>query len=300
MAAVTGLTQRVLGALRTDSAFWRRALLAGVHHGPDPWLRYSPPLFGVAFGAALGAPREVVRGWIRKIKGPQPPFAELRDVAEVFANFASSMSEALLVASGRGYHATNRPVDDWYMFSSFARRRGIIVATAQTAGWDIGGHMLNHIQSQDVLVVMEREQNDVARALSDRHRLQGGIRLLHVDDGPLASLELLRHLKQRRGVVALKFDRVVPGMRTRTVRFLDGPWEIPEGPLLLSSLTGAPILPALTRRLGFMEYQTINYPPIFVSRRPSQDELQSAAQCLANALEHFVRAHPTHWFRFHA
>jgi KDO2-lipid IV(A) lauroyltransferase len=68
--------------------------------------------------------------------------------------------------------------------------------------------------------------------------------------------------------------------------------------LSLAALTGAPIVPVFTRRLGFLEYELINHPPIHLPRRPSPAELDAAAQSLAGALESFVRMHPTHWVRF--
>jgi KDO2-lipid IV(A) lauroyltransferase len=294
---------QVLGLLRntfaSDSLFWRRALYAGVQHGPDAWVRYSPPVFGVAFGAALAAPRRNVQKMLRRIHGPRPAHRELKEVAEVFANFAWSMTDALLLGAGRGYHVINRPIGDWYMLSSYARGQGVIAATAQTAGWDLGAKMLDEVQPDQVLIVMEPEPNRMARELHDSARRRAGYRVLHVSAGdPLASLAALRHLTVNRGILALKFDRVVPGMRTREVTFCGEPWRIPEGPLRLAALSGAPIVPVLTRRLGFLEYQTINSPPIRVSRRPSQAELDDAAQQLAGSLEAFVKEHPAHWFRF--
>lgn len=292
------LPEALRRALRTDSTFWRKALHTGVYYGPDPWVRYSPSLFGWAFCAALAQPREAIKSTLRKVHGTRPALEEMRDVAEVFANFASSMSEAMLVGAGRGYVPTSRPVGDWHFLSSYARGRGVIIAAAQTAGWDIGGAMLSNVQAKDVLVVMEPERNAAARELHDRYRQNTGVKLVHVGNDPLASLPLLRHLRNKGGIVALKFDRVFPGMRTRPVTFLGEPWCVPEGPLSLASLSGAPIVPVFTRRLGFLEYELINHPPIYLPRRPTPGELDSAAQALADALESFVRAHPTHWFRF--
>jgi KDO2-lipid IV(A) lauroyltransferase len=87
-------------------------------------------------------------------------------------------------------------------------------------------------------------------------------------------------------------------MRTRAVRFLGHSWQIPEGPLSLAALTGAPILPVFTRRLGFLEYEALVHPAIRLPRRPTQDQLDGAAQRMAGDLEAYVRAHPTQWFRF--
>jgi KDO2-lipid IV(A) lauroyltransferase len=294
----TGAFARLRNGLRKDSTFWRRALHAGVHHGPEAWVRYTPPIFGVAFGAALGRERRTVLNGLRLIHGRRPPHLEARDVAEVFANFASAMTDAMLVGSGRGFRATNRPINDWYLQSSMALGRGVIVATAQTAGWDVAGGLLTSTTNTEVLVVMEREQNEAARQVHDQTRNREGVRVVHVGDDPLASLPLLRHLKGG-GIVALKFDRMHPGMRAHDVTFFGRPWRIPAGPLHLAAITGAPIVPVFTRRLGFLEYQPISNPPIYVPRRPDEAAFDAAAGELASRLEAFVRAYPTQWIRFH-
>ncbi len=294
------LTQQLREHLRTDSTFWRRALHFGVHHGPEPWVRYSPPFFGLAFGLALRKQREVVRRTIRQLVGPRPWHQEMRDVAEVFTNFASSMTDAMLVGSGRGYTNKIHVEGEQYLLSSLTEGCGAIVATAQTAGWDSSGPGVSHRQKMDVLVVMEGEPNRDARRVHDAVRERSGVRVIHVGTDPFSSLPLLRHLRHRGGIVAMKFDRAAAGMRTRTVRFLGKPWQIPEGPLSLAALTGAPLIPVFTRRLGFLEYHLTNTPPIHLPRRPSPDQLDAAAQLLADRLEHFARQHPTQWFRFSA
>ena len=134
----------------------------------------------------------------------------MSDVAEVFANFASSMTDAIVVGSGRGFWPTSRPINDWQFLSNYARGRGVILAAAQTAGWDIGGSMLSNVQAKDVLVIMEAEANDRARQLQDEARGRSGVRVVHVGRDPLSSLTLLKHLR-RGGIVALKFDRAVDG-----------------------------------------------------------------------------------------
>jgi phosphatidylinositol dimannoside acyltransferase len=282
-----------------DSAFLRKACHAGVQYGPEAFVRYSPPVFGVAVGALLGDKWRAVRKSLRRIHGPRPAAEELRDVAAVFANYAWSMTDAMLVGAERGYYATSRQVDDWHFLSSLARGRGVILASAQTAGWDVGGACIeNRHLGHEVWVLMAREPNEKAREVSDDTRRRTGIRVVHVGDDPLSSLPILRHLRGG-GVVALKIDRVQAGMRTRTVSFCGEPWQVPEGPLSLASLTGSPIVTSFTRRLGFLEYEFVNYPPIYLSRRPSEDDLQAAAQTMIDHFESFVRENPTQWFRFH-
>jgi phosphatidylinositol dimannoside acyltransferase len=291
------IAERFRRALRKDSLFWRRALQAGVHYGPEAFVRYSPPAFGVAFAAALHRERAAVRRTLERVLGRRPPLEELRHVAAVFANFASSLTDAMLVGMGRGFVATHRPVNDWYFLSSAARGKGVILATAQTSGWDVAGTFLSADQAREVWVVMERERNQRAREVHDRARRRAGVRIVHIGDDPLDALPLLGHLRHG-GVLALKFDRVHHGIRTRRVSFLGGDWRVPEGPLTLAALSGAPLVPVFTRRIGFLEYQVINCEPIELPRRPSNAQLDAAAQRLADRLEEFVRAHPTQWFHF--
>jgi KDO2-lipid IV(A) lauroyltransferase len=65
-------------------------------------------------------------------------------------------------------------------------------------------------------------------------------------------------------------------------------------------LTGAPILPIFTARLGHRHYQIMVHRPIRLSRSESNTALDGAAQQIANALEGFARAYPTQWFHFRA
>ncbi len=283
--------------VRADSLFWRRILTNGVRGGPEAFVRYSPPVFGWAFAAALGQQRSRALRMLRKVHGKRSALVETRDIAEVFANFASSMTDALLVGSDRGYFPTSRPVGDWNLLSSMARGEGVVLATAQTAGWDVGGSIVCGKHRQDVMVVMEREPDARARKVHDQVRQRSGIKLVHVGNDPLAALPLLRHLRGG-GVVAMKIDRAAAGMRARRVSFFGEPWSIPEGPLTLAALSGAPIVLVLTRRLGFLDYEPTNHEPIYLPRRPTEQQLDHAAQTLADHLETFVRRHPTHYFQF--
>ena len=66
----------------------------------------------------------------------------------------------------------------------------------------------------------------------------------------------------------------------------------------LASLTGAPLVPIFTRRLGYLRYEVTAYPPIEVPRRPTDADLGRAAQQAADDMQSFIRSHPTQWFHF--
>jgi KDO2-lipid IV(A) lauroyltransferase len=283
---------------RHDSAAWRRVLHAGLLYTPRIWVRHSPTLFGLGFALGLRQQREVVRKTLEMVLGPRPRWRELREVGEVFVEFAHSMTDAILAGSRPGYRVQGEAVGEWHFRDALAQEKGLVVATAHTAGWDLGGAILRGVQDREILVVMAPEEDRQAGELHDQNRQREGVRIVHVGPDPLASLPLLHHLRQARGVVAMQFDRTFPAMRTRTASLFGRPWPVAEGPLSLSALTGAPIVPVFTRRLGFMRYQCIIMAPFVVPAKPSASDLDEAAARLAAALERFVRAYPTSWFRF--
>ena len=66
----------------------------------------------------------------------------------------------------------------------------------------------------------------------------------------------------------------------------------------LAQLTGAPIVPVFSARTGHRRYAVHVHEPIDVPRHADTRAIGAAAQCLADALGEFVRAHPTQWFPF--
>lgn len=254
-------------------------------------------MFGVAWGLALAEQRQRVRMNLRRIMGRRSAHEEMRDVADVFGTYASCLTEALLLGSSRRYPLRSRPKGVEHYLSCAKRGKGVILATAHTAGWEIAGPVLRGVHTGDVVVAMRRERDEAARALSDQSRERTGVTVAHIGDSPFDALPLLSHLR-RGAAVAMQIDRVPPGMRSREVSFFGAPWHAPEGILRLASLSGAPILPIFTRRVGFMHYEAIVTRGVELPRRPSESELDDAAQRMVRALEAFVSSYPTQWFHF--
>jgi KDO2-lipid IV(A) lauroyltransferase len=282
---------------RHDSLFWRRAILAGVTHGPEAWLRYSPPVFGLAFAALLPAQRRAVRRALRLALGPRSPAREALDVARLFANYGSCLTDAFVVGSDRGEQAKARCIHEEHFAAAIAEGHGVVVATAHTGGWQVAGPVLRNVYDVELVLVMRRERDRGAHAIQQSMRDRPGIRVVYIGDDPLDALGLLGHLR-RGGIVALQVDRLPQGIRGRKSELFGSPWMIPEGPLRLAALSGAPIVPVFTLRLGYMEYEVQVAPPIHVPRRPSSPDLDRAAREILCEMEKFVRANPTQWFHF--
>jgi lauroyl/myristoyl acyltransferase len=281
-----------------EALFWRRLAHWGASRGPEWWVRYSPPAFGWAAAALVPSARRAVLRNLRRIRGPASPTTDARDVLATFATYASCLAEVLSndAPSGpRSPETSHRRKH--HVHEARAHGKGIIMVTAHTAGWETVGPMVAQSQGLSMMFVMRPEADAGARELQDDARKRAGVSIVHAGDDPLASLPLLRHLRSG-GVVALQLDRVAPGMRTRQVDLLGETMSLPEGPLRLAQVSGAPILPVFCARVGYRKYVVELYESRLVPRHASEADLDAVGQHLADCLAAFLREHPTQWFHF--
>ena len=281
-----------------EALFWRRAARWGSTRGPEAWLKYAPPMIGWVAAACVPAARHTVRKNLHRLRGPAPFIRDARDVLSTFGTYASCLAEVLAYDSPEGPPRPRAFVrGDHFVTNAIRAGRGVILVTAHTAGWEAVGPLLGKTHDADVMLVTHREPDERAGRLQDEARRRAGVSIVHVGEDPLATLPLLRHLRDG-GIVALQLDRVVPGMRTRTVPLLGAEGAIPEGPLRLAQVSGAPIIPTFSARRGHREYLVHAYAPRHLGRRPTEAEIDDAAAYMAECMTRFLRAHPTHWFQF--
>jgi phosphatidylinositol dimannoside acyltransferase len=291
---------RVLPSRRfaLDGLFWRRLAQHAARRAPAWFVRWAPPVVGVAIAIAAPHARRRIAQELERARGPVGAGRCAMDVARTFANFASCLTEVLSTGSKNGEVPKAVVQGSPQVEGLLAAGRGVIFATAHTAGWESMGPILAREHDLRVMMVMQRERDASARELNDSSRReQGGLDIVHVGGDPFASLPLLRQLRDG-GVVAMQIDRVPPGMSARAVTLFGRPGAIPEGPLRLAQLTGAPIVPVFSARTGHRRYAVHVREPVTVSRHAGEHELDAAAQRLADALGEFVSEHPTQWFPF--
>jgi len=284
--------------LTPDAVFWRKLARFGAARGPEWWVRYSPAFFGWAAALAVPTARRAVHANLRRVRGKRGPLREALDVAHTFSTYAGCLAEVLSSDSKNHKRPSAVLHGEHNVDIALGPGKGIVLVTAHTAGWEMLGPLLHreHKHGRDVVMVMTPEPDEAARRLHDDARVAVGNRVSHVGD-PLASLGLLRDLRGG-AIVALQLDRVPPGMKTRAVTLMGAPGAIPEGPLRLAAVSGAPLFPLFSARTGYREYVIDARPPIFVPRRATEAELDAVAQTLADELARFLRAHPTQWFDF--
>ncbi len=280
-----------------DTAFWRRMAFAGARYGPRPWVRYSPPLFGLAFAAMLPEQRTRVRDNLRRVLGRRTPLEEHVDVARTFATYARCLAESLATGRPEARQARRRVRGMEHLERVAASGRGIVLVTAHTGAWDAAAHLLPRDAGLEVLVVMHAEPDARARLLHDQVRQHKGVRVVHVGGHPLESLPLLHHLEAG-GAVAVQIDRWYPNQRSIEVKLFGTPSRVPEGPFALAALVGAPVLPVFVRRVDYFDYEFSISPAIELPRRAGRERVREAAERAVIEMERFIRAHPTQWFHF--
>jgi KDO2-lipid IV(A) lauroyltransferase len=281
-----------------DGAFWRQLARWGSSRGPEWFVRASPPLLGLVACAAAADARGRVQENLRRIRGPRGALRDAVDVARTFSTYASCLAEILGAGSARGRLPRAIVWGELHLLDALADGRGVLLATAHTAGWETVGPLLSRDHALRVMIAEEAERDAESRAIQDDARKAHGLLVTHVGGGdPLAALPLVRHLRSG-GAVALQIDRVPKWLRARQVVLFDAPGRVPEGPLRLAMWTGAPLVPVFAARQGHRRYSVFVHPPIRIARTATDADLDAAAQSLADAMQHFVRAHPTQWFHF--
>ncbi len=302
--ALRGAAPRMPDALREaletwddlDGSFWRRAAQWGAR-GPEWFVRFAPPVVGLVACAIAGERRRAIADNLRRVRGRQGAVREAVQVARTFVTYASCLAEVLGGVPGRHPAASAIVRGELHLDDALALGRGVLLVTAHTAGWEVVGPLLARDRQLQVMIVEAAEHDPVASDIQDRARRTLGMRVVHVGDDPLSALPLVKHLREG-GAVAMQVDRAPRTARAHAVTMFDEPAWIPEGPLRLAAMTGAPIVPVFVARTGHRRYEVMSSAAIRLERGAGLEAFDAAAQELAARLEQFVRAHPTQWFHF--
>lgn len=289
-----------------ESSFWRYLAWLGSARFPLWWLRMTPGPIGLAAAAVCPEQRRRVRDNHRSILGPRSAVRERLDVAKTFVSFAQSLSESLAQQGNPSRVPTIDVRGQQLLTEAISRGRGVIIGTAHTAGWESVLMALENACDASVVVVMRRENDPTASAFHPLTQSSERRRVMYVGDDPFTSLELLHHLRKG-GIVTVQVDRCPEGIKAISTQVANKTWCIPQGPFALSAVTKAPMLLALSRRVGFLAYE------LCLSRLPDVPRLERGASMqsdnnpwnvaateVARQLASHVERFPTQWFDFNS
>ena len=192
----------------------------------------------------------------------------------------------------------DRPrAQDETFHSELARGRGVILVTGHFGNWEMGSVLMRALGLPLTIVAMREASEDIHKRRVDfRRRL--GADTLEVRQSMDTALQIRRRLSENR-IVAMLMDRHV-GRDRVAVRFLGRQAYFLRTPVLLASLTGAPLLPCSVVRMGRGMFKVRPGRPILVSREIDRDlAVQQAAQDFATQLEARIREFPHLWYQFY-
>jgi KDO2-lipid IV(A) lauroyltransferase len=275
---------------------WRRWAYLGARFGPRAFVRWSPPLIGLAFAVALPQARAQVRRNLRRVYGARDELTELRDVAATFASFAACLAESLAGGRLEAKRASYRVRGAERFEALRASGQGLLLATAHVGPWDAAAQALRAFVDEPILLVMGGEADDAAADLQDVVRRGTGLEVCRVGRHPLDALPALDWLRAGK-MVAVQMDRPVPTGALRVPLF-GRPFSLPRGPFALARLAGVPLLPVFASRRGFFDYRIDVGHPIAPPVGTGRSDFERAARAFGRQFEQHLRGHATQWFHF--
>jgi lauroyl/myristoyl acyltransferase len=179
-----------------------------------------------------------------------------------------------------------------------AEGRGIILVTGHHGNWEAGSVMMARFLRLPLTIVAMREANPEVNRIRQRIRDLIGVEAIEVRQTLDTPLQIRQALSQNR-FVALLVDRHV-GRDRVAVRFLGRPAWFLRTPIVMASLTGAPLVPCFIRRIGPGRFVALPGRPVVVQKDVPRDvAIQGAAQDIADQIAEQVRSHPECWYHFY-
>ena len=285
-----------------DGIFWRDLAYRASLHGPEWWKRLAPPLAGLAiFGLVPENRRGAVanfkqilgdRGFVRNHLAAMRMFMEF---ARVFRETCEVQHEEELGLDLESTLGIELP-PDLDLATVVPQDSGMIVLTSHFGCWEIGARVMQRFD-RPVNLVMAHEGNPTVQAFQDKMRGQMGLKIIHSDNSPFASVEMLRAL-QRGEVVAIQLDRSAPGQVTKDIDFFGRPAPFQVGPFHLARAAGVPVWPVFAVSEARRKYKFLPSKVYRIPRRASEETLQKTVEEVVGFFEEKVRQYPLQWFQF--
>jgi KDO2-lipid IV(A) lauroyltransferase len=176
-----------------------------------------------------------------------------------------------------------------------AKGKGLIVWTAHLGNWEFASRLLEmHGRPVNIARVVERGNpaEQMLREMMSNERL----RVVDLND-PLASIRLFSALRGNE-IVAMQGDRKYHGF-SADLPFFGETAGFPLGPFLVSYVSGAPILPGVVVREGWLRYRAIVGEPIELAHTGDRDaDLRAGLQKAVEFLQTTLRVYHDQWLNF--
>jgi predicted LPLAT superfamily acyltransferase len=172
---------------------------------------------------------------------------------------------------------------------------GLIAWTAHLGNWELASRLLE-LHGRPVNVARAVEPGNDAETMLRDLMSSERLRVVDVNDG-LASVRLLHALRANE-IVAIQGDRVYGG-RDVELPFFGRPARFPAGPFLLSYFSGAPVVPCVVVRTGWLRYRMLAGEPIRIDRAAAPEAAaREGVERAARFLERQLQEWHSQWLNF--
>ena len=241
--------------------------------------------------------RNLSRNFSLALGRPAHHPAVQRAVRGVFRNYARYMVDFFLFPQlgaerVRSYFSTIQGEER--LRQALAKGRGVVLVSAHVGNWEIGGNLLRVLGYP--LTVVGLAHNTLRTNALVRHlRSMRGIEVIEVGASTFGAVEILNALRRNR-IVAMIGDRDHLGTGRR-VRFLGRQIKLPTGPVILSMLSGAALIPTFVLEAPDGTYRGIIEAPIALEGDGNRDAaIHRNLARLAGVFEHYIRRFPDQWY----
>jgi len=177
------------------------------------------------------------------------------------------------------------------LHAALRMNKGVILLTAHLGNWELGGIFFgSYGLKMNVVTITDADMEiDYMRR---RYREKHDVKTIGLGS-PFSTIEILKALENGE-VVAMLIDRYHEGPDNMTVDFFSRPAKFPQGPFILSRLSGAPLIVAFVVREGD-GYKGIIEKPLLIADEKQEYE---ALKRTVRILEKYIIMYPDQWYNF--
>lgn len=267
----------------------------GLNRLPEKQQAWLARAIGRAASLLLVREYRAVRRNLSLLLGINPPEKKARALAlATFVHFARMSEEFLTLSLQKdGDLLQHCTIDGREHFDkALLERHGVILAVPHMGNWDVAARACVALGVPLTVVVGSHWSAAFARPL----RMHPSLRVVEQGSAPPFLLRALRHNE----AIGLVTDLIAPDARGVSVDFAGRQVSFPEGAAVLSSFTGAPVLPVACLHAEWGRYRIIIAPPL---PRPHHRDRHSTGviattQALAGHFETFARCFPEQWYAY--
>ena len=287
--------REIAAKLRYDGVWWRKLAAWGSTYGPEWWKRSSPTAIGAICFALIHGNRRSAIANQKRVLGDESGFPTLAAL-RMFVQFSYCFSETLERFGPRPCPVRIELPEVDPIQQALDAGSGVVLVTGHIGNWDIAALELLRY-GRPTHVVMAHEQNESTNPYVERMREDLGLDVIYSDQSVLSSLELL-HALRRNEIVALQIDRLAASDSAREAEMFGATVRLPGGPFDLARLSGAPIVPVFSPRIGTRHYRIHLGEARRLSRTAAPQRVEDCVRSVVAEMESMIRRYSDQWFQF--